>query len=154
MNIKAHYKDFEADFIKKNRSILMLFIINTLVFATIVIFLVIRKERFIFTQGKVFKEEMLKVSFCAEAFKNVTSDTPSTYFLTDEIYKLVVDSPFLLGSYETLYLNDYKADSCKIIVKTDLGLKAFLINLDKSSSYPLQYKLKELIQIETNKNEI
>ena len=153
MNIKAHYQNFEADFIRKNRTLLMLFIMNTLIFALIVTFLVMRKDRFIFTEGKIFKEEMLKESFCAKAFRNVTSDTPSTYFLTEEIYKLVIETPFVLGNYQTLYLNDHKTNSCKIIVKTDLDLKAFLINLDKSSLYPLQYKLKELIQIETDNNE-
>lgn len=150
MNIITTYKDFEADFMKRNRTLLTLYIVNTLVFSLIVTFLAFKKERFIFTNGKIFKEELLKEAFCAESFKNLTSANPSTYFLTKEIHKLVTDQPFIIDDYETLYLNDDKENSCKIIVKTSSGLKSFIIKLKESSLFPLGYKLSELLELEVD----
>lgn len=146
MKLLARFEDFESDFIKKNRSLLRLFIFSTLLSSVLLSLTLLKNEYYYFSTGKILKREMLLESFCLESFKNVTSSTPSPIFLKEEILNLVKADPFIIENSEILYLNDFKKEGCKLIIKTPSGLRSFIVNLDHSNLYPFNYKLAELIE--------
>lgn len=130
-------------------SIALFIIMNVLVYNVF-------SEKFAFYQLK--KDDSVRpgesiTDFCSITFKNLIDDKVSMLSMDDVIYKTLKNESgfFDFSPDEAIVQVKTGEDQCRVITKSDVGLRGFLITLKSSINNPLFYKITNINEEEDPK---
>ncbi len=142
------YEEFSALFIKQNKWLKVYILVITLTLIGMISYLVTQRTYFIYQGGEIFEERLLSEEVCKESFLSIVNGNPHPFFVSTEIMALLKGKLFDVDVEKILYLKSSEEDKCKIIIKGKEKIRAFLITLIKSESFPFFYKLNQIDEIE------
>ena len=148
------YQEFNAQFVRENK-ILKKAIAVTLVMNSIILGMVIfQRQYFVYQGGPIFREKPLMEDVCLSSFSGILKDTPNVHEVTPEILKVLKKEPFTMTVEKIHQVIALSGNSCKIILKADGKLQSYKIIMKASESYPLHFKLSEIVELTLNKEEL
>lgn len=144
-----NFKDFEAKFVKENR-LLWIVLIASFVVSSITLAVVTWNERvFVFSGGEIFKERPLIEHICKRGFESIVEGHPHSYFVTTGIIDLLKkEGEFLVKIKEILILKSSDVGKCKIILKDNKRLRAFVVGVASSNNFPFFYKVNQIDELD------
>jgi len=149
-----NYQNFEASFMRENRILKIGLTASLVLLVTLLLITRSQGAYFIYQGGEIFKENLLLVDICKEGFESLTKKSPHPYFVTDGIIKTLKREPFELGDYEISFLKSTDQNHCRLIVKTELSSRSFLIELKEDKEFPFAFKVSGIKESEIAREEI
>jgi len=148
-----NYADFSAKIIEENKKLKQV-LAGSLILSTLSLVLILTQRRYFVTSNpEVFLDRPLTVDICRQGLLSIASNKLNRLFLIDEIYQQLKKVPYEMSVDEILFLKQIDPNKCKIIFKSSGKLLAFNIILQESSSYPFNYKLSGLIELDPSVQE-
>ncbi len=141
------FSKFEASFVKKNRLLWGILAISLLLSSFTLFFVVSSNKYFIVSNGKLFKERLLIEDVCLEAFTSMAQGSPSKYLISKGILDILENDPFLIPIDSVLKVSRTEDLKCKLLIRSEKRLRAFVLGLISDDDYPFFYKLNQLDEI-------
>jgi hypothetical protein len=144
-----NFEDFESKVVGQNRTLWVALTISIIISSITLAFTVWNERYFVFSGGEIFKERPLAIHICKKGFESIMSGDPHGYFVTDGVLKLLEEEPFLIEIKEVIKLKSIETNRCHIVIKEKNLLRAFIITLISSDSFPFFYKLNQIDEVGT-----
>lgn len=148
------FETFEAEFVKQNKQLRIVLGISVTFMVLNLTLVLSDKKYFVLKNSNLVSDRPLLTWVCEEAFTSITKKTPIKDLTEVTILNELSRSEFKVNSEEVLSVLAVKDDLCRIIVKGEGKVRSFLVNFNKSSSYPFYYKLSEINETEVTNSEI
>lgn len=138
---KFSFDDFKEDILKEN-NLFKKIVGTSLIFFILSVFLLLAKDQYVVsTYKKVLPNSIYLEEICDIAFKNLFITNPSEHLIHKSIIKDLEKSPMDFDLIKVLKIFKVDERICQVIVKTESGLRSFLVEFDYKNSYPFFYKL-------------
>jgi hypothetical protein len=142
------YEDFSSAFIKQNKFIKILFLIQGGIILAVFLLFLGRRELFFIKASDLIDEKPLIKDICYKAFKSVVDKNPHPYLVTQEIINALKNNEFDVTINKVLAVRAISDNKCRIVIDDGEKSRSFTVSFTENLNFPFIYMLNQIEESE------
>ncbi len=142
------YEDFSSSFIKQNRFIKILLVIQGGITLAVFLLFLGRRELFYIKASDLIDEKPLIKDICYKAFKSMVEKNPHPYLVSQEIINALKNNEFDVTIKKVLAVRAIGDNKCRIVIDDGEKSRSFTVSFTENNSFSFIYKLNQIEETE------